>query len=133
MPRKSALRESRRVPLPRISEETRQIAVFLERELLSWPGVNAKPMFGMMALYRGSEIFAAVPRTRGMETAWSVSFKLVSPSPLQQKRLAGDPRVVRTKSAMEKWISFEVKSPRDVPDALRWFERAYREAGLRDK
>ena len=96
---------------------------------MSWPEVTAKPMFGMVALYRGSAIFAALPRTRAMGTACSVSFKLPPLTPKLQEQLTRDCRVVGAEERMEKWISFEVSSPTDVTDALEWFGRAYRQAG----
>jgi len=86
-------------------------------------------MFGMVALYRGPAIFAALPRTRAMETAWSVSFKLPRVSRTMKQALIQDSRVVGAEERMGKWMSFEVRSPRDVTDALAWFGRAYRQAG----
>ena len=43
-----------------VSEEARRWSVLLESELLSWPAVIAKRMFGFRALYRGKKIFAAL-------------------------------------------------------------------------
>ena len=48
--------------LPRASEEIKRFASLLENEILAWPGVNSRPMFGFTGLYR-SKIFAALPRT----------------------------------------------------------------------
>ena len=53
-----------RPKMPRISEEMRRLAVLLGQDLASWPEVSMRPMFGMEAYYRGSKIFAALPRTR---------------------------------------------------------------------
>jgi hypothetical protein len=128
MARGSSTTGRKQVQLPRISDETRLLSAHLEQELMSWPDVSAKPMFGMVALYRGQRIFAALPRTRAMETACSVSFKLPRPSRTMKDELARDSRVVRAERSMENWISFEVRSPRDVTDALEWFGRAYRQA-----
>jgi hypothetical protein len=48
------------------SEETKHIAALLERELMQWPDVSVRPMFGMHAVYHGAAIFAALPDKRAM-------------------------------------------------------------------
>ena len=46
---------------PPVSEETRRWSALLESELLSWPGVIAKRMFGFRALYRGKKNLRRAP------------------------------------------------------------------------
>lgn len=48
----------------------------LERELLSWPGVTSKPMFGMRAVYRRNTIFAMLPDKRALESPSAIAYKL---------------------------------------------------------
>lgn len=97
----------------------------LLREILAWPKVSSRPMFGMIAVYRGDAIFGALPRTRAMDTPYSVSFKIPRRNPTLEKSLKADPRILpNTREA--KWISFELQSGEDLPDAICWFARAYR-------
>jgi hypothetical protein len=60
-----------------------------------------------------------------MATPYSVSFKILLRNPSLKKRLEADPRILpSTRDA--KWISFELQSGDDLPDAIRWFAQAYR-------
>ena len=69
--------------------------------------------------------FGVLPRTRAMDTPYSVSFKILSRNPSLKKRLEADLRILpSTRDA--KWISFELQSGEDLPDAIRWFAQAYR-------
>ena len=114
-----------RPKLPRIPEEMRQWSDLLLQEVLGWPDVSSRPMFGMTAVYRGNAIFGVLPRTRAMDTPYSVSFKIVSRNLSLKKRLESDTRILpSTRDA--KWISFELQSGEDLPDAIRWFARVYR-------
>jgi hypothetical protein len=101
--------------LHKTSEGLKPYVAFLERELAAWPKVTAKPMFGLTAYYRGPHIFAALPRTRALESPDSVSYKLPS------EKAPGAPG--------QGWKSIEIVSDADLRAALRAFERAYREAG----
>src|SRR5437763_9311715 len=58
------------------SPEMQRWAAMLAEELEQWPGVTTKPMFGLTGFYRGKTIFAAVPKTRCLNTPNSVIFKL---------------------------------------------------------
>jgi len=98
-----------RPKLRRAPEEMRQWSDLLLREILGWQNVRSRPMFGMTAVYRGNSIFGVLPRTRAMDTPYSVSFKILSRNPSPQKRLEADLRILpSTRDA--KWISFELRS-----------------------
>src|ERR1700720_4010752 len=100
-----------RPKLPRIPEEMRQWSDLLLREILAWQNVSSRPMFGMTAVYRGNAIFGVLPRTRAMDTPYSVSFKILLRNPSLKKRLEADLRILpSTRDA--KWISFELQSGR---------------------
>ena len=114
-----------RPKLPRIPEEMRQWSDLLLREILGWPDVSSRPMFGMTAVYRGNTIFGVLPRTRAMDTPYSVSFRILSQNPTLKKRLQADSRILPS-THDAKWISFELQSGDDLPDAIRWFTEAYR-------
>jgi hypothetical protein len=77
MKRRTNTARHSRPKLPRIPEEMRQWSDLLLQEILGWPDVSSRPMFGMTALYRGNGIFGVLPRTRAMDTPYSVSFKIL--------------------------------------------------------
>jgi len=110
----------------------RQWSDLLLGEILGWQNVSSRPMFGMTAVYRGKAIFGVLPRTRAMNTPYSVSFKILSRNPGLKKQLEADSRILPSNSDT-KWISFELRSGDDLPDAIRWFTRAYRLTAKRDK
>ena len=86
-------------------------------------------MFGFTALYRGKQIFAVLPRTRGMGSASSLAFKLEKPGPQMAARLKKEARISSTIMQASRWFVFEVGSDRDLNDALDWLGRAYEGAG----
>jgi predicted DNA-binding protein (MmcQ/YjbR family) len=121
----------RRVRLP---EEMKAWCASLEAELLTWPEVAAKLMFGMKVFYRKRVIFAALPRTLGFETPYSVAFKLHQKTPRLARSLASAPGIVKPDDASTaKWISFELSSTESLRAALQWFERAYNSVPQRTK
>ena len=69
-------RMAKRIKLPKANAEMQRWCALLEEEVLVWPQVKSRPMFGMLALYRGKKIFAALPRTRAAETEFSLLIKL---------------------------------------------------------
>ncbi len=76
-------------------------------------------MFGMLAFYRGKNIFAAVPRSRAAETPFSLLVKLPGVRH-EGLRSASGPGAG--------WVTFEMNSSVDTSEALRWLERAYEKA-----
>ena len=104
----------------------------LTAEVGGWPQVATRIFFGFTALYH-KEIFAALPRTRGMETANSLAFKLEAPGPAVRSRLEKDPRIGSTQMQKARWFTFEISSDADLHDALDWLGRAHEAAGKRKK
>lgn len=102
--------------LVKIDTEMQRWCALLEQELLTWPEVSAKPMFGLMGFYHNKSIFAALPRTRAAESPRSVLIKLTG---VKNKRLklASGPN--------SKWVTYELESADDITEALTWLERAY--------
>jgi len=113
--KKTRLAPPRPPVLHKASEGLKPYVAFLESELGSWPQVTTRPMFGLTAYYRGRQIFAALPRTRALDSPDSVSYKLPSAA------APGRPG--------QGWKSVELLSDADLRRALVAFERAYREAG----
>jgi len=117
-----------RPSLVRISEEMKQWSALLGGELERWSGVTTKPMFGFVSFYRGRNIFAALPRTRAMNSASSIIFKLRRASSKGVAELRRDPRARVSEKGMAGWQSLEVGSTADLKHALDWLDRAYRAA-----
>lgn len=115
-----------RIPFVRISDEMRQWSSALGAELVTWPSVTSRPMFGMTAFYRKGAVFAALPRTRCFETPQSVAFKLKAKTPRLRKMLQSDPRIAPTLRPDANWITLELGSDKDLAAALEWFAVAYR-------
>jgi hypothetical protein len=107
--------------MPRISEEMKQWSAMLKTEVSGWPHVSSRPMFGMLGVYRGKKIFAALPATRAIGTPNSVAFRL-NPVPQDlERRVLKEPRVTPGR----RWFSFEVHATEDLRDALWWLNQAY--------
>lgn len=106
----------------------KQWSALLGVELERWPGVSTKPMFGFVSFYRGENIFAALPKTRAMNSANSIIFKLRRASRQELERLRRDPRAQVSEKGMAGWQSLEVGSTADLKHALDWLDRAYRAA-----
>jgi hypothetical protein len=115
---KSGERRRKRPKLVPVSEEMRRICEMLERELLRWPDVNVRPMFGMRAVYREKVVFAMLPDKRALENPKAIAYKRLE---LQGKD-------------DEKWKLFELENEEHIGSALVHLERAYtKAAGLRRK
>jgi hypothetical protein len=125
MERRAKLPLRRRPKLPKAPGEMQQWSQLLLDELLGWPEVRTRPLFGMTAVYRGNAIFGALPKTRAMDTPYSVSFKIPRRTAGLKKKLK-DPRILNAENQAARWLSFELQSGDDLPDALSWFAVAYR-------
>src|ERR1700680_1948079 len=93
----------RRPKLAPPSEEMRHTCVLLAEELVLWPEVSVRPMFGMRAFYRRTVIFAMLPDRRALENPRAIAYKLAS----GVQRKEGD-----------KWKLFEMENERDIGQAL---------------
>lgn len=114
----------KRPKMPPISEEMKQWSAMLKAELIGWPQVTSRPMFGMSGIYRRKKIFAALPVTRGFDTPSSIIFRFdPMPADLNQRALK-EPRITPGK----RWFSFEVQSTEDLRDTLWWLNHAYEAA-----
>jgi len=116
----------RRRKLARVSEEMKQWSALLASELFTWPAVTSRRMFGMTVFYRRGAVFAALPLTRSFDTPHSIAFKLYKKTRQVSQKLMSDSRIMRPESKDGKWISFEISSAKDLSDAVRWFDHAYR-------
>ena len=126
------MKEKRGPSLIKISDQMVVWSGLLEADVVEWPGVTTKQMFGMTALYRGREIFAALPKTRGMGSANAVAFKILGAPAKVMTQLKRDARVSETVMAAAKWFVFEMESEADFRGALEWLGVAYERAGKRN-
>jgi hypothetical protein len=111
----------------------REWSAMLEQELGGWPEVTSRPMFGMVGFYRRGRIFAALPRTRALNTPHSVIFRFEPMPPRLARRAQRDLRVdAERKTPGAKWYSFELNSTEELREALWWMNQAY-EAAKRSK
>ncbi|HTT31966.1 MAG TPA: hypothetical protein VMH48_00050 [Methylomirabilota bacterium] len=107
----------------------RQWAAMLEKELLGWPQVSAKPMFGMMGIYRRKKIFAALPVSRGLTSSNSIILRFVPFPAGLLERAKKEPRIGTGRTLKAKnWTSFELSAESDLRDALWWLNQAYERA-----
>ncbi len=111
------------------SPQMEQFAVLIATEILTWPNTSTKPMFGMTALYRGTVMFGAVPKTKTMWTRNSIMFKLENPPDTCTHNLE-DARIIHG-GLTHKWYGFEMTEPEDLRDALNWLGIAYDHATKR--
>ena len=113
-----------RPKMPPVSEEMKQWSAMLKTELIGWPQVTSRPMFGMSGMYRRKKIFAALPVTRGFDASSSIIFRFdPMPADLNQRALK-EPRI----TPGTRWFSFEIQSTEDLRDALWWLNQAYEAA-----
>ena len=118
--------------LPPVSEQMKAWASALAAESEDWPHVSTRSFFGFTALYRKDVIFAMLPRTRGMDTANSLAFKLENPTAAMRQLLEADPRRSALTLGTGRWFIFELSSNGDLHDALDWLHHAYQAAGKKE-
>jgi hypothetical protein len=114
-----------------ISEHMREWSAMLQSEVESWPRVSAKKMFGMISLYRGKQIFAALPHTRTPSVPDSFMFKFERPSPRIEEQLRADKRIISEQGIGTRWFIFRMSSPQDLHAAVEWLAHAYEAAKAR--
>ena len=96
----------------------RHLCALLGQELLRWPDVNAHPMFGLRAFYRGAVVFAMLPDKRVLESLAAIAYKLADG--------------LRKKDS-EKWRLCELQGEHDIDGALAILNTAYRKANERGR
>jgi hypothetical protein len=113
---------ARQPRLPKTDAEMQRWCARLEDEVSTWPGVTTRPMFGLLALYRAKRIFAAIPRTRSVNSPFSVLLKLDA---------GDDDRLTAGSGPGARWSGFEMGSADDIRPALALLARAYEQSSAR--
>jgi hypothetical protein len=125
-PNSKSVAPRRRRKMVRTSEELQRWSALLASEIVSWPKVRSKPMFGFLAHYRGDSLFTILPRTRGFDSGNLLILKF---NPMPEKlmqRAQDDARIDTTTRVPGKgWFTFELGSEEDLRDALWWIEQAF--------
>ncbi len=98
----------------RASEEMRRLSALLAAEVLGWPDVVERPMFGMRAFYRKDIVFALLPAARTMDRPNSIAYKL-----------ADENRTIREGT---KWRLFDIEDESGITEALQVLDTAYSRA-----
>jgi hypothetical protein len=112
--------------MPNASEEMKQWSAMLGNELITWPQVTTRPMFGLRGFYRGKKIFAALPATRAIRNPNSLIFRIQPMPPDLLKRAKKEPRIdTESRVPSAKWFTFELNSEADFRDGLWWLSQAY--------
>jgi hypothetical protein len=101
----------------RTSEEMRRLSALLGEELLRWPDVSERPMFGMRAFYRKETIFALLPAARTMDRPNTIAYKFADED--------------RTMREGKKWRLFDVEGESSIAEALQVLDEAYCKADMR--
>jgi hypothetical protein len=115
--------------MPLASEEMKQWSAMLGTELSGWPKVQTRPMFGLRGFYRGKNIFAALPVTRGIRNPNALILRIQPMPPDLLERAKKEPRIdTENRIPSAKWFIFELHSEADLRDALWWLNQAYEHA-----
>jgi TfoX/Sxy family transcriptional regulator of competence genes len=115
--------------LTHVSEAMKQWCAMMESELLSWPQVSAKPMFGMVGFYRKGKIFAAIPRDRTIGQRDAVLVKLLGAPQALASSALNDSKTITASMPKAGWLAMATESMEDVRGVLDWFSQAYELAG----
>ena len=116
------------------SEAAKRWADALRVELELWPGVVAKRAFGLLMVYRGATVFAALPVTRALFEEDAILIKFVRENPALLKKIAAEKsfaagtmqeRGRKKQGEGRKWRIYLLREERDAREAVEWLARAY--------
>jgi hypothetical protein len=117
------------------SEAQRGWSAALRAELEQWPSVELKNSFGMILVYRGDLIFAALSGTRAFYSEDAIMLKFNREKRELPGRIAAEPRFVpgamHTRgqtSEGRKWRLLALREGADLNRALEWLADAYQSA-----
>jgi TPR repeat protein len=127
--------KKRRAAMKPTSDRARRWGESLRVELEQWPGVSVKRAFGMIMVYRGEVVFAALPGTRALFEEDAVLIKFAKETPALLKKIAAEAcfaagtmqqRGKKKQGEGRKWRIFLLREERDAREAVEWLARAYK-------
>ena len=130
--------KQRRSAMKPTSEAAQRWAESLRHELEQWPGITVKRAFGMVMVYRGEVVFAALPATRALFEEDAILIKFARESPGLLKKIAAEKRFAagtmqdrgkKKQGEGRKWRIYLLREERDAREAVEWLARAYKLAG----
>ena len=110
----------------------------LRAELEQWPGVIVKRAFGMVLIYRGAVVFAALPGTRALYEEDAILIKFERETPVLTKQISAERRFAagtmqergkKKQGEGRKWRIYLLREERDAREAVEWLARAYELTG----
>lgn len=110
----------------------------LRAELEQWPGVIVKRAFGMVLIYRGAVVFAALPETRALYEEDAILIKFERETPVLTKQISAERRFAagtmqergkKKQGEGRKWRIYLLREERDAREAVEWLARAYELTG----
>ena len=110
---------------PPVSEQMKAWSTALAAELVEWPQVTQKSFFGFTALYRGTTMFALLPRTRGIFKSNAVALCVNAANRSTRTLLENDRRISAFDKDKTRWFTFELSGGSDLHDALDYLGRAF--------
>ena len=125
--------ESRPGKLPPVSDQMKVWSTAIASEIADWPNATARSFFGFTALYRGPEMFAALPRTRSFGKGNLLGFRIDNLPARLKSKAQEDPRLGFIDENNRRWFTFELSCDSDLHEALDWLGEAYQAVGKRRK
>lgn len=125
----------RRAMMKPTSEAGRRWAAALQVELQEWQGVTSKRAFGMVMVYRGDVVFAALPGTRALYEEDAILIKFASETPSLVRRIAAEKCFTagtmqqssrKKQGESRKWRIYLLREERDAREAVEWLAEAYK-------
>src|SRR3954447_15569425 len=110
---------------PPVSEQMKAWSTALGAEVADWPQVTQKSFFGFTALYRGTTMFALLPRTRSIFKSNAVAFCVNAANRSTRTLLEKDRRISAFDKDKTRWFTFELSGGSDLHDALDYLGRAF--------
>lgn len=128
----------RRSKMKATSTAAQRWAEGLQIELQQWPGVLVKRAFGMLLVYHGDVVFAALPGTRALYEEDAILIKFVHETPALAKRIAAEERFrvgtmqergKKRQGEGSKWRIYLLRNEHDARDVVEWLAQAYKLTG----
>jgi len=109
-----------------------ELGEVLRAELLSWPGIQARPVMGTLAFFHGKRMLGcygnralAKRRTSYLNRSDELTFVWVRLRPADAERALRRKLVQPCRLGFQGWVEVGLDSRDHLEEAVRWFGRAY--------